>query len=255
MMRVGGLSAKIGDALMAYCMICNEEFRPARGSTGNFCAKHSVHTQAVSMPESGMSEVVGSDKVTAQKKDIVFNQGKYGCFICVLSFISIIIIIVFINSIFSDSGESKYPASVLDHKISVINGITELDVKMKIPGLDAGAMDMYSIANDMEKIAKYEINQSGSEQNIVFTIAGKVGGGYDDYGRPESTDIINGLDIQYSMVDLKKIEWGHITVYSFLNLGHLTIISPGGAKFVQRYCEKNRQYSQVFCDSADQTNY
>lgn len=152
------------------------------------------------------------------------------------------------ESFFSGPSEYKYPSCVLEHKISVINGKTEYDVKMKLPGVDSGGIDMVYIAGQMKNVAEHEIKQSGSEQSMVFTIAGETIGGYDDYGRAEPSEIINVFDVQYSMDDLKKIDWDHITDYSFLNLGHLTIICPAGAKVVERYCEKHREYSQAFCD-------
>ncbi len=190
--------------------------------------------------------------VNAQKSRIFTNNPT----LLALIFISIpvmILISVFIYALIDSYAEShgwveyKYPTSVLEHKISVIDGKTELDVKMKLPGADSGERDMYYIAGHMMNVAKHEIKQSGSEQSIVFTIAGEAGGGYDDYGHPRPSDLINGFDIQYSMDNLEKIDWDHIDVYSFLNLGHLTIICPAGAKVVERYCEKDRQYSQVFC--------
>jgi hypothetical protein len=101
----------------------------------------------------------------------------------------------------------------------------------------------------MEKIIKHELRESGSEQSIVFHIVGDAGGGNDDYGRARPTNIIKAFDIQYSMDDMKKINWENLGDVRLENLGHVSEIQPAGATVAQRYCAKHREYSQIFCDN------
>lgn len=141
----------------------------------------------------------------------------------------------------------RYPTSVLNHNTSIVGGNTELDVTLKLRGWDAGDTDMYSAILDMESIMKHEIKEGSPGQNIVFHIVGDAGGGKDDYGNPKPSRIIGAFDIQYSMEDIKKIDWDHISQFRLLNLGIVSGITPAGADVAKGYCEKNREYSQSFC--------
>src|SRR5208337_2887314 len=128
-----------------------------------------------------------------------------------------ILVIVFVIFIFldyvkgcGDRSEYTYPRNVLGHKTSVIGGNTELDVTVKLRGWDAGSGDMYAALLDMESVMKHEIKENSGEQSIVFHIVGDTGGGRDDYGHVRPSNLINVFDIQYSMDDLRQIDWEHL---------------------------------------------
>ena len=106
--------------------------------------------------------------------------------------------------------EFKYPSHALDHKISVIAGNAVLSVTLKLRGWDAGEGDMYAAIVDMESIMKHELREGSGEQSITFHIVGDAGGGYDDYGHARPTHLIDAFDIQYSMDNLKQIDWDHL---------------------------------------------
>jgi hypothetical protein len=211
-------------------MICNVEFDPARTNSKNFCAKHCAPTPQkkglVAKVDSGLRAIMGLAALTVLST--VLFAIIYGCA--------------------ESSGlvEFEYPSGVLDHKISIIDGNTELDVTLKLNGWDAGENDIYSAILDMQSIMRHELKEGGSEQSILFRIVGVAA--TDDYGR-ETTDLIGVFDIQYSMKDIKQINWDNPGEIRLLNLGHVSGITPAGITVAQRYCEKEREHSQAFCDS------
>ena len=217
---------------MARCMICNVEFDPASGSSKSFCPKHCAP--------------IPQNKSIFAKVDVGL-RAIMG--LAILTLISIFLIAL-IYSCAQSHGlvEFTYPRSVLDHKTSVIDGNTELDVTIKLRGWDAGAGDVYSATQDMEEIMKHELKEGGAEQNTVFHIVGDAGGGYDNYGNPRPTHLIGAFDIRYSMEDIRQINWDHISEFRLLNLGIVSGITPAGVGVAKEYCEKNREYSQVFCE-------
>jgi hypothetical protein len=166
----------------------------------------------------------------------------------IYSFLLITVLFVLFVWMHRSVGPSEFtlPPSVLDQKTAVVDGKAELDFTMKLGGLDAGNWDMLAIIRDMESIMRHELKESGSEQSILFHIVGVAAA--DDYGR-RSTDLIGAFDIQYSMEDIKQINWDNPSEIRLLNLGRVSGITPAGAKVAGGYCEKNRGDSQVFCDS------
>ncbi len=218
---------------MANCTICNVEFDPASGSSRSLCPKH-----CAPRPQ---------------------NKGFFGGVDVGLSVVVrlaiLIVISVFIYAWIDSCAESHglvkftYPASALDHKTSVIDGNTVLNVTLKLRGSDAGEDDVYAAIVDMESIMKHELREGGGEQSIAFHIVGDAGGGYDDYGHPRPTHLINAFDIQYSMDDVRQIDWDHLPSENrLLNLGQVSGITPAGAGVAKEYCEKAREYAQVFCE-------
>jgi hypothetical protein len=149
----------------------------------------------------------------------------------------------------SDSGFA-YPRSVLDHQVSVSNGNTELAITLKLKGRDAGYEDLDFALIEMENILKHEQRQSSGEDSIVFHIVGDTGGGYDDYGKPRQTHLIPVFDIRYTMEDIKRISWEHLPSPSrLLNIGLVSGISDAGTSVAQSYCQKEREWTQVFCEN------
>jgi hypothetical protein len=218
-------------------------------------------------PDGGTQEKPGilvrdeQDKLTPERAGMML--GRYAAELTpvrvglLLVFVSFLIITaIFFFSGTPDSGtpdsssrdEFTYPRNVLDHKILANGTNTELDLTVKLQGWDAGAGDMYAAIVDMENVMKHELQQSSGEQGIVFHIVGDTGGGYDDYGRARPTRLINVFDIQYSMDNLKQIDWSHLpSEMRLLNLGLVSGVTPAGADVGKAYCEKDGEYSQVFC--------
>jgi len=162
--------------------------------------------------------------------------------------IAIFILIVYVCADSNGCSEFKYPASVLDHKIVVTGSNSELDVTLKLRGGDAGAVDLYGAIVDMESVMKHELKENGGEQGIVFHVVGDAGGGYDDYGHESPTHLIKAFDIQYSMENLRQIDWDHLPSENrLLNLGQISEITPAGVAVAQGYCKEAREYAQVFC--------
>jgi hypothetical protein len=76
-----------------------------------------------------------------------------------------------------------YPSDVLDHKISVVDGGSELDVTLEIPEPDHTSPGEVWVAGlDILHIVKHEVQVNGTESAIVFHLVENTGGGYDQYG-------------------------------------------------------------------------
>ena len=146
------------------------------------------------------------------------------------------------SSLFFGPSEFKLPPSVLNQKTSVADGNPELYMTMKLRGIDGGVSDMSLSAQDMQEIVKHELKQNGSERSIVFDL---VADGHDVYGQASQVQV---FDIQYSMDDLRRINWANVTSNGLLNLGHVSKKSPQGADVAKLYCEKAREYAEVFCE-------
>ena len=150
---------------------------------------------------------------------------------------------------FSGCFEFKYPASVIDHKTSVVNGSTELDVTIKLEMWSAGSLR--STADEMAEIVKHELKEGNQEGSILFRVVGDVhsGGGNDKYGNPtpEFTTTFNAFDIRYSMDDMRKVNWDNLSGMELLNLGSVKRFGSYGDGVAQSYCEMVRDYSREFC--------
>jgi len=218
---------------MANCMICNVEFNPASGKSKNFCPKHCAPAPKqqgiVARIDAGLSGIVR------------------------LAFLAVISVFVFalIHSCGESSGVGSftYPPSVLSHNISTVDGNSELNVTLKSQGWDAGEADIINITSDMRSIMEHELKEGGQEQSIAFHLVGDAGGGRDDYGRPIPSRLIGVFDIDFSMADIREINWDHVYNFKLLNLARVSAITPAGAEVGKKYCEKNREYSNAFCDN------
>jgi hypothetical protein len=145
--------------------------------------------------------------------------------------------------------EFKYPTSVVDQKTSVVNGNSEFDVTIKLEMWNGGSLR--NCADEMKEIVKHELKEGKQEKSIVFRVVGDVesGGGYDRYGNPipTSTATFNALNIQFSMDDLRKVNWDHMSSLELLNLGSVTRFGSYGDSAARNYCEMARDYSRDFC--------
>jgi hypothetical protein len=212
-------------------VICNAEFDPKKSGSKKLCLVHSTPI--------------------LQKRGVfgTFNKGLN----MIIGLAILVLLSVFLFAIVYSCADThglvefSYPKSVLEHKTAFIDGKTELDVTIKLMGWDAGAGDMFSDAQDMERIMKHESKEGGQEQSIVFHIVGDAGGGMDDYGNTRPEHIIEAFDIRYTMEDIKKINWDNINELRLLNLGTVSGITPAGASVAKKYCDKNQEYSNVFC--------
>ena len=153
------------------------------------------------------------------------------------------------NPATSGVGSFTYPPSVLSHNISTADGNSELNATLKLQGWDGGEADMINITSDMRSIMEHELKEGGQEQSIDFHIEGDAGGGNDDYGRPIPSRLIGVFNIDFSMADIRQINWDHVYNFKLLNLAHVSAITAAGAEVGKKYCEKNREYSQAFCDN------
>jgi hypothetical protein len=178
---------------------------------------------AITKTRSGPRRIVGVVAKVVLAALIIW--GIYGC-----------------SSYFLGGGEFTFPFSVLGHKTSVIDGRAEFEVTMKLRGIDSGDTDMNLAAQDMDGIIKHVLKENGSEQGIIFHI---VADGQDIYGHATQIQV---FDIQYSMDDLKLVNWDNVTSNGLLNLSRLSAMSPAGADVGRLYCEKERDYAQVFCE-------
>jgi hypothetical protein len=122
-------------------------------------------------------------------------------------------------------------------------------VTLKSQGWDAGEADIINITSDMRSIMEHELKEGGQEQSIAFHLVGDAGGGNDDYGRPVPSRFIGVFDIGFSMADIRQINWDHAYNFKLLNLARVSAITPAGAEVGKKYCEKNREYSNAFCDN------
>jgi hypothetical protein len=177
------------------------------------------------------------------------NRVGAGILLIVIS--GLIILMIYACSGTTEStghNEFTYPKGVLDHKIVVIGNNSELDVTVKLRGWDAGATDLYTAIVDMESVMKHELQESNGEQSIVFHIVGDAGGGRDDYGHVRPTDLINVFDIQYSMDDLRQIDWEHLPGENrLLNIGRVSGVTEAGVSVARSYCQEGREFTQIFC--------
>jgi hypothetical protein len=146
------------------------------------------------------------------------------------------------SSFFFGPSEFRVPTSVLDEKTSAADGNPKLYITMKLRGIDGGVSDMSLSGQDMQEIVKHELKKNGSERSIVFHL---VADGHDVYGQASQIQV---FDIQYSMDDLRRINWANVTSNGLLNLGHVSEMSPQGADVAKFYCEKAREYAEVFCE-------
>ena len=155
-------------------------------------------------------------------------------------------------SLFSGPSEFKYPTSVMNHKIIVVDGNTEYDVTLKLREFDRPAPGSVLYAStDIIDIVKHELEEHGTEQSIVFHIVEDTGGGFDIYGRKNPAYLTDAFDIEYSMEDLKLINWDSVLHNGrwLLDLGSVSHITGAGNDAIRKYCvdEGFKKYAQVFC--------
>jgi hypothetical protein len=155
---------------------------------------------------------------------------------------------------YSGCSSFKYPESILGHERTFVNGDEMHVFALKLQGDEA--MDMLAAAADMKAVINRELKDGSSDQYIDFHLLGdsekagiarslmKVG---KDYG---NTDLSNAFDIWYKMEDIKKIDFDNISVPRLLNLGHVYMVFPLGTDVAGKYCDKNRELSQVFCSNS-----
>lgn len=147
--------------------------------------------------------------------------------------------------------DPAYPNSVLGYERSPINGDEMLVFAMKLQGSGDGSADMLSVTSDMKTILQRELKAGISDQYVDFHILGKSASGLpremnlgNDYGHSE---LFNAFDIWYTTDDVKKIDFDHLSSSTLLNLGHVDWVYPLGTDISNSYCQKNREYADVFC--------
>lgn len=163
-----------------------------------------------------------------------------------------VIAIGFFVGIKACSGGFTLPPDVIDHRMSVVDGTSELDVTLEIPepgGTSPG--EVSEAGYDILQIVKHEGQANGTETAIVFHLIENTGGGYDQYGRERPRQIADAFDIRYSMDDVRKINWD--TVGSnprwLLDLGSVSNVTGVGAEAIKKFCEDEGfgRWAQVFC--------
>lgn len=146
--------------------------------------------------------------------------------------------------LWNECGNSSYtlPKSVIDHNdpLAYENGGIAV-FTMKTLGLDAGKWDVGSIANDMQIIAKHEVYENHTEGSILFKV---VGDADDRYGNTSQTDFFS---LQFSMDDLKQINWSNLMLGKILNLGKIVGETGVGELVIAKYCDADRAESEYFC--------
>jgi hypothetical protein len=146
-------------------------------------------------------------------------------------------------------GKYDYPVTFVSHQSNQIAGKPVYEAQVKLNGWDAGDTDLSALAPDIQDVVKHELGDGISDQSMLFHIVGDAGGGYDDYGHARPTALVGAFDLEYSMDDLKRIDWDHTTEFSFFNLAHVTNVNSAGEKVGKAYCEKNRDSAHAFCDA------
>jgi len=162
-----------------------------------------------------------------------------------LSWVTVVGVCLFLSIfLWNECGNSSYtlPKSVIDHNepLAYENGGTAV-FTMKVLGLDAGKWDMRSIANDMQTIVKHEVDENHSEGSILFKVVGESD---DRYG---NTNQIDAFSLQFSMDDLKQINWSNFYTGNLLNLGKIVGETGAGELLIDKYCDADREESEYFC--------
>lgn len=155
---------------------------------------------------------------------------------------------VFSRSPFSQHGpDFQTPQNVQRREISYIDGNPMLEVTLSLPRSNTGEAEVYTSIADMKQVMRNAVYEGTQVRGIVFHLVEAVGGGTDDYGNSKPSRMIADFDLQYSMDDVRRINWRSVTSSGLLNLSKVTKISPTGAVVAHRYCERNRDSSEVFC--------
>ena len=155
-------------------------------------------------------------------------------------------------SLLSGAGEFKYPATVLNHESTDVDGSPEFDVTLKLREFDGSAPgSVFDGSSEILRIVKHELEEHGAEQSIVFHIVEDTGGGFDIYGRKQPAYLTDAFDIKYSMEDLKLINWDTVSNNGrwLLDLGSVSHVTGAGGDAIRKYCEDDgfKKYAQVFC--------
>lgn len=156
-----------------------------------------------------------------------------------LAFFSGVIGVLLILFVVVSTSSYSLPSSVIEHEDAKVDGGTAR-YRLKLLGV-TNSIALFDISSDIEHIAKHEVKNNNNEGTILFTI---VGDGQDIYGNSSQ---VYAFDLQYTMDDLKKINWDNIDCMQLLNLGIIVNKSPAGTKLISDYCEENRVSSEVFC--------
>jgi hypothetical protein len=143
------------------------------------------------------------------------------------------------------------PSEVISEKTSVVNGNTQFEVTMKLTEFDGNEPSVPTTSSHIAEIVKHELDEHNTARTIVFHIVEDAGGGYDAYGRPQLTRLVDAFDIEYSMTDLKLIDWDTVGLNGrwLLDLGTVSNVTDAGEEAIRKYCvdDGQKRYAQAFC--------
>jgi hypothetical protein len=155
----------------------------------------------------------------------------------------VFILVVYFIARTRDTNKNGYifPSSVIkdqDPAAYEEGGTAEFTLKLNGVSDD---WDMVALSEDMANIAKHEVDEKHTEASILFDV---VADGHDMYGHAVQIDAFR---LQFSMDDLKQIEWPNVGGKKLLNLAALTNESKVGEEVISNYCAENQESSEIFC--------